>query len=153
MVKKTITFDDFEGKQVTKDLYFNISKMEFRELDRKIPGGLQNLIDTVQTEKDEDRLLDLLSTLILASYGEKSEDGRFVKEDAYGRKLSSYFKISAAWDTLFIQLLENENELSEFLTGIIPKDLAEMAKEQMEKNKNATLEGGEPTNLTPISKA
>ena len=149
MVKKTLTYTDFEGKEVTKDFYFNISKMEFRELDRKIPGGLQNLIDRVRTEKDENQLLDLLSILILASYGEKTEDSRFVKEDPRGRQLSSYFKISEAWDVLFLNLLQNEQELNEFLTGIVPKDVAENAKEQMEiERKN--LEAG-TGNLTPIS--
>lgn len=149
MVKKTLTYNDFEGHEVTKDFYFNISKMEFRELDRRIPGGLQNLIDQIRTEKDEDRLIDLMTTLILASYGEKAEDGRFVKEDPYGRKLSSYFKISEAWDVLFMNLIENENELSEFLTGIVPKDIADSAKEQMEKEKANLTQG--TGNLTPLS--
>lgn len=148
MVKKTLTYNDFAGNEVTKDFYFNISKMEFRELDRKIPGGLQNLIDSIRTEKDEDRLLDLMSTLILASYGEKAEDGRFVKEDAWGRKLSSFFKISEAWDVLFINLLQNEQELSEFLTGIVPKDVAEASKEQIEKEKANLTQG--TGNLTPL---
>lgn len=148
MVKKTLTFNDFEGNEITKDFYFNISKMEFRELDRKIPGGLQNMVDQIRTEKDQDRMLDLLSTLILASYGEKSEDGRFVKEDPWGRKLSSFFKISEAWDVLFLNLLQNEQELNEFLTGIVPKDVAENAKEQYEKEKaNLT---GDTGNLTPL---
>lgn len=149
MVKKTLTYNDFEGHEVTKDFYFNISKMEFREMDRKIPGGLQNLIDTIKVEKDENRMLDLMTILILASYGEKAEDGRFIKEDPYGRKLSSYFKISEAWDVLFMNLLQNEQELTEFLTGIVPKDIAESAKEQIEKEKNA-LPSGEATNLTPV---
>ena len=91
-----------------------------------------------------------MSTLILASYGEKTEDGRFVKEDPYGRKLSSYFKISEAWDILFMNLLQNEQELNEFLTGIVPKDIAESAKEQLEKEK-ANLEQG-AGNLTPLPK-
>lgn len=141
MVKKTVTFTDFEGKEITKDFYFNISKMEFRVLDRKIPGGLQNMIDQIMREKDEDRLIDLLDLLILESYGEKSEDGRFVKEDRYGRRLSSFFKVSEAWDTLFMNLVQNEKELSEFLTGIVPKDVAEMASEESKKLEN---------NLTPI---
>ena len=98
MVKKTLTFNDFEGNEITRDSYFNLSKMEFRELDRQIPGGLENMINRIRTEKDQDRMLDLLSILILASYGEKTEDGRFVKEDRFGRKLSSFFKISEAWD-------------------------------------------------------
>ena len=148
MVKKTLTFMDHDDREVTKDFYFNISKMEFRELDRKIPGGLQNLIENIRTEKDEDRMLDLMSTLILASYGEKAEDGRFVKEDAYGRKLSSFFKVSEAWDILFMNLLQNEQELNEFLTGIVPKDVAETAREKIENEKKA-LEQGVST-LTPL---
>jgi hypothetical protein len=130
MVKKTITFLDFEGKEVTKDFYFNLSKMEFRVLDRKIPGGLQNMIDQIMKEKDEDRLIDLLDTLILESYGEKSEDGRFVKEDRVGRRLSSFFKISEAWDVLFMNLVSDEKELHDFLMGIVPKDVAEKAAEE-----------------------
>lgn len=133
MVKKTVTYLDFEGKEVTKDFYFNLSKMEFRVLDRKIPGGLQNMIDQIMQEKDEDRLIDLLDILILESYGEKAEDGRFVKEDRYGRRLSSFFKISEAWDVMFMNLVSNDKELHEFLMGIVPKDVAEKAAEEAAK--------------------
>lgn len=149
MVKKTVTFPDFEGKEVTKDFYFNLSKMEFRVLDRKIPGGLQNMIDQIMKEKDEDRLIDLLDILILESYGEKAEDGRFVKEDRVGRRLSSFFKISEAWDVLFMNLVSNEKELHEFLMGIVPKDVAEKAAEE-----SAKIEGNltpATTNVTPIT--
>lgn len=150
MVKKTLTYPDYDGNEITKDHYFNLSKMEFRELDRAIPGGLNNRIEQIRVEKDEDRLLDLMSTLILASYGEKAEDGRFIKEDAQGRKLSSYFKISEAWDVLFLNLLQNEQELNEFLVGIVPKDVAEGAKEQMEKEKANLMQ--ENSGLTPLPK-
>lgn len=138
MVRKSITYTDFDGNEVTKDFYFNLSKMEFRTLDRKIPGGLQNLIETIQREKDESRLVDLLDLLILESYGEKTEDGRFVKEDARGRRLSSYFKVSEAWDVMFMGLVQHEQELSEFLTGIVPKDLAEDVKQKMNEAENGT---------------
>lgn len=146
MVKKTVTFTDFEGKEVTKDFYFNLSKMEFRVLDRKIPGGLQYMIDRIMTEKDEDRLIDLLDILILESYGEKSEDGRFVKEDRFGRRLSSFFKVSEAWDVLFMNLVKDEKELNEFLTGIVPKDVAEFAEEESKK-----LQGNLTPNVTSMN--
>lgn len=142
MVKKTVIFTNFDGKEVTKDFYFNLNKMEFRVLDRKIPGGLQNMIDQIMKEKDEDRLIDLLDILILESYGEKSEDDRFVKEDRYGRRLSTFFKVSEAWDVLFMNLVKSEAELREFLTGIVPKDVADKADEEAKK-----LEG----TLTPIN--
>lgn len=139
MVKKTVTFTDFTGKEITKDFYFNLSKMEFRVLDRKIPGGLMNMITQIQNEKDSDRLLDFLDLIILESYGERGDDDRFVKEDSRGRRLSSYFKISEAWDVLFTTLLQNEKELEEFITGIIPRDIAEQAKKEMESGTTGTL--------------
>jgi len=147
MVKKTVTYTDFEGNEVTKDFYFNISKMEFRELNKKIAGGLERMIESIRTEKDADRLLDLMNMLILESYGEISEDGRFIKEDARGRRLSGYFKVSEAWDVLFTNLLQNENELNEFLTGIVPKDIAEGAREYAEKEQAAQSNSG---TLTPL---
>ena len=150
MVKKTITFTNFEGEETTKDFYFNLSKMEFRVLDRKIPGGLENMINEIRTEKDSDRLVDLLDLLILESYGEKGEDGRFVKEDSRGRRLSSYFKVSEAWDVLFMNLIHNENELNEFLTGIVPKDVGAKAQEYIEKEKAGLTEAASAV-LTPVT--
>lgn len=148
MVKKTVTYLDFEGKEITKDFYFNLSKMEFRMLDRKIPGGLQNMIDQIMQEKDEDRLIDLLDILILESYGEKAEDGRFVKEDRYGRRLSSFFKISEAWDVMFMNLVSNDKELHEFLMGIVPKDVAEKAAEEAAKAEGTLTPA--TANVTPM---
>ena len=137
MVKKTVTYTDFGGNEVTKDFYFNLTKMEFNELDESIPGGLQNLIDKLLTERDSGLTVKLLSILLLAAYGEKSEDGRFVKEDIHGRKLSSYFKVSEAWDVLFMNLVKNEKEMSEFLVGIVPKDMAAEAKAAMDNPEEA----------------
>lgn len=147
MVKKTITFPNFDGTEITKDFYFNLSKMEFRALDRKIPGGLENMINQIRNEKDQARLVDFLDMLILESYGEKGEDDRFIKEDSRGRRLSSYFKVSEAWDVLFMNLINNEDELTEFLTGIVPKDIADGAREMVEKEKN----GENVISLTPAN--
>jgi len=132
MVKKTLTFTNFDGKEVTKDCYFNLTKMEFQELDDSIPGGLTQLIDKMLSEKDKALTVRLLSILLLAAYGEKTEDGRFVKEDAHGRRLSAFFKVSEAWDVMFMNLVKNERELSEFLVGIVPKDMADDARKAME---------------------
>ena len=104
------------------------------------------MIDRIMTEKDEDRLIDLLDILILESYGEKSEDGRFVKEDRFGRRLSSFFKVSEAWDVLFMNLVKDEKELNEFLTGIVPKDVAEFAEEESKK-----LQGNLTPNVTSMN--
>ncbi len=147
MVKKTVTYTDFNGNEVTKDFYFNLTKMEFNELDENIPGGLNNLLDKLLTEKDNALTVKLLSILLLAAYGEKTDDGRFVKEDIHGRRLSAFFKVSEAWDVLFMNLVKNEKELSEFLVGIVPKDMAEDARKAMENPEEAIK-----SNLTALPK-
>ena len=49
-----------------------------------------------------------------------------------------------------MNLLQNENELNDFVVGIVPKDVAEGAKEQIEKEK-ANLTSVSGGNLTPIN--
>lgn len=131
MVKKTVTFNDFSGNPITKDFYFNLNKMEFRKLNNSIPGGLQNLIEEIQRGKDTEQLIDLLSMLILQSYGEKGPNGEFVKYDTHGQRLSNYFEVSDAWDVMFLNLINNESELTDFLTGIVPKDVGDSAKQAL----------------------
>ena len=98
-------------------------------------------MDKLLTEKDRNLTVRLLSILLLAAYGEKTDDGRFVKEDVHGRRLSSYFKVSEAWDVLFMNLVQNERELSDFLVGIIPKDMQSEARKAMENPEEAIKNG------------
>lgn len=139
MVKKTVTFNDFDGNSVTKDFFFNLTKMEFRNIDKKIPGGLENMLNEIRREKNAEGFVDFLDMLILESYGEKSEDGRFVKFDPYGHRVSDYFKVTEAWDVLFLNLINNPNELEEFLLGVVPKDASEAAKKAAENGELTRL--------------
>ena len=118
MLKKTITYTDYNGDEVTEDFYFNLTKAELMTIELKA-GGLKETIERIAKERDTKKLVEMYEELILASYGEKSQDGkRFVKS----KELSEAFKQTEAYSELFIELLTTDKAI-EFVRGIVPGDL------------------------------
>lgn len=134
MLKKSITYVNFDGKEVTEDHYFNISKAELIEMqmgenDSYTPkdGGepvtgyqakLQRIIDA----GDGAQIMAEFKNLILSSYGQRSEDGnRFIKN----AELREEFASGEAYSTLFVELCTDAAAASEFVNGIIPQGLAQ----------------------------
>ena len=44
MLKKTITYTDYNGAERTEDFYFNLSKAEITEMEMGVKGGLTETI-------------------------------------------------------------------------------------------------------------
>lgn len=125
MLKKSITYETFDGEKRTKDFYFNISKSEIGSAEMSAEGGLEKLFRDLISERDQKKQAQLFENIILMAYGEVSKDGDyFVKVDENGHRLSDKFKQSAAYDALFIELAQNTNEFVKFVIGIIPKELS-----------------------------
>ena len=40
MLKKTITYTDYDGRERTEDFYFNLNKAELTEMELSVKGGL-----------------------------------------------------------------------------------------------------------------
>ena len=118
MLKKTITYTDYNGDEVTEDFYFNLTKAELMTLELKA-GGLKETIERIAKERDTKKLVEMFEELIMASYGEKSIDGkRFVKS----KEMSEAFKQTEAYSELFMELLTTDKAI-EFVRGIVPADL------------------------------
>jgi hypothetical protein len=80
MLKKTITYVDYDGNERTEDFYFNLSKAELIEIETSNNGGLSKMIEKLVAEQDMRRIVEIFKDIILKAYGEKSLDGkRFVK--------------------------------------------------------------------------
>jgi hypothetical protein len=121
MLKREITYEDFDGEKVTETFYFNLSKSEIIELEVGYKEGLQEVLQRIIKTEDKKRLVEEFKKIILLSYGVKSEDGkRFVKND----ELREGFSQTAAYDELFIELASNEESAAVFIRGIIPKDFS-----------------------------
>jgi hypothetical protein len=129
MLKKEITYEDFDGNKVTDTFYFNLNRTEMIEMEVGYEGGLQAALQRIIETKDNKTLISEFKKIILAAYGVKSEDGkRFVKND----KLREEFTQTAAFDALFIELATNDNAAANFIIGIVPKDFSKEAEKTTE---------------------
>ena len=121
MLKRDITYEDFNGNQVTETFYFNLTKSEIVELEADYDGGLQAAISRIVAAEDTKALIKEFKRIILTAYGQKSEDGkRFIKSD----DLRDEFAQTAAYDALFMELATSDSLAADFMTGIIPRDMA-----------------------------
>ena len=99
MLKKTITYTDYDGVQRTEDFYFNLSKAEIAEMELSTAGGLDKTINRIVAEQDGARIIALFKDLVLKSYGKKSDDGRrFIKN----QELRDDFAQTEAYSDLFM---------------------------------------------------
>jgi len=121
MLKRDITYEDFNGNTVTETFYFNISKPELVEMDVEYKEGMHAFLQKIIDTKDAKELIVQFKTLVLMAYGQKSEDGkRFIKND----QLREEFSQTAAYQALFMELATDDNAVALFIKGILPKDLA-----------------------------
>jgi hypothetical protein len=129
MLKKTITYTDYNGIERTEDFLFNLTKTELMKWDLKTPGGLGPKLEKITQKFDVPSLTNFIEALIDKSYGIKSDDGvRFIKDE----KLSEMFRQTEAYDQLFVELLSDEKKTVEFINGILPKELMDEVKKQNE---------------------
>lgn len=121
MFKRPITYTDYNGKTVTEDHYFNLSRAELMELELTTPGGWVESIERMTEAEDPTELFKAFKDLILRSYGTKSPDGkRFIKSE----EIRTAFEQTEAYSQLFMELLQSPEVAAEFLKQLIPKNYA-----------------------------
>ena len=118
MLKKTITYEDYDGNERTEDFFFNLTKAEIAEMELSAQGGLTKMLERIVQVQDSRRIVEIMKDLILKSYGEKSADGRrFIKN----QELRDSFAQTEAYSMLFIELATDAEAASAFINGIVPK--------------------------------
>lgn len=128
MLKKTISYTDYNGVERTEDFYFNLSKAELMEMELTTAGGLAETIQKIIKTQDAPAIIKIFKDLILKAYGEKSSDGkRFIKIDENGHLLSNAFSQTEAYSNLFMELASNDKAAADFVNGIIPSNMSKNA--------------------------
>lgn len=121
MIKKDVTYTNFNGQITTEPFYFHMSQAELLRLEVGTKGGLQKALETMVAAEDGAAIMDFMETFIKQAVGKKSEDGsRFNKSD----EIREDFVSSPAYDTLFMELVTNPDKAAEFLNGIVPAEMA-----------------------------
>lgn len=122
MLKKAITYTDYNGVKRTEDFYFNLSKAEVMEMELGTVGGLAEMLKRIVDSQDVPALIKNFKEIILKAYGEKSPDGkRFIKVNDQGVPLSIAFSQTEAYSQLFMELATDHEAASVFINGIIPQ--------------------------------
>lgn len=125
MLKKTITFKDFNGESTKDDFYFNLTQAEVAEMELSAEGGMQEFIKRITKTRDQAKLVALFKELIMKSYGERSIDGkRFYKND----QIRADFAASGAYSELFMELATNTQSAIDFIVNVFPVDPEEARK-------------------------
>lgn len=118
MLKKTITYTDYNGVERTEDFYFNLSKAEIVEMELGTVGGLSESLNRIVKTMDGPAIIKFFKDLVLKAYGEKSPDGkRFVKSD----EIATAFSQTEAYSVLFMELASDSDAAATFVNGIVPK--------------------------------
>lgn len=117
MLKKTITYTDYNGNERTEDFYFNLTKAEVMEMEMSTSGGLAEMITKIVAAQDAPSIIKIFKDLVLKAYGEKSLDGKhFIKSE----ELSTAFSQTEAYSQLFMELATDADSAAAFVNGIIP---------------------------------
>lgn len=132
MLKKIITYTDYNGVERTEPFYFNLSKAELMEMELGVTGGMTEMLNKIINAKDGPSLMKTFKEMIMKSYGVKSDDGkRLIKSE----ELSIAFTQTEAYSVLFMELITDDKAAADFVNGIIPNEIqAEVAAQTAPNN-------------------
>ena len=120
MLKKTITYNDYNGLERTEDFYFNLTSAELMEMEMSTEGGLAEMIKRIVDAKDAKAIIKIFKDLVLKAYGEKSADGkRFMKSE----ELKTAFEQTEAYSIIFMELATDADAAAKFVNGIVPANV------------------------------
>ena len=126
MIKKTVTYEDYNGITRTETFYFHFNEAEILDMELGTEGGFAERIQRIIGAKDQTSLLKVIKKFVLDAYGVKSEDGRrFIKSE----EVKEAFVECPAYSEVYLNLLSDDAAAAEFVNGVIPSNL----KDRFEK--------------------
>lgn len=117
MFKINKKYTDYNGVEKEEDFYFNLTKADLLKMELSEDGGMDKRLEKLVKTKDMKEAIKVFEGLLLMSFGIKTEDGRFVRND----EARARFVSSAAYPEIYFDLATNTDLANEFIAGIIPK--------------------------------
>lgn len=118
MVKKTVTYTDFNGNERTDELFFNLTDLEATELALELPDGVLEGKTGAFEALGYKGVLEMVKKVVLKAYGIKGgDDGRsFIKSD----KIAEDFSNTKAFSTVVMELFKDNGVVfNEFLNTVM----------------------------------
>lgn len=121
MIKKTITYTDYNGRERTITPYFHLTEAELTKMQLSVKGGLDVQLQQIVDAADTPAIVEIIEDLIQRSYGVKTPDGGFLKR----KEDLEAFMATDAYSKLFMELATDDIAAAEFIKGVLPASLAD----------------------------
>jgi hypothetical protein len=126
VLKKTIVYTDLNDEKRSEDFYFNFSIQELIDMELEVEGGMKTKLEAMVKAQDVRAMLGVLKDIVLRAIGKKTDDGkRFDKSETF----RDDFYNSPAYGALLMELIGQPNAASEFMNGLMPKELMQRVNE------------------------
>lgn len=120
MLKKTVTYTDYNGVERTEAFYFHYNEAEILDMEMSTEGGFAERIQKIIDAKDQKSLMQVIKKFVIDAYGVKSEDGkRFIKND----EVKTAFLESPAYSKIWMELVVDDEVAADFINNVIPSDM------------------------------
>ena len=116
MFKLHKKYEDYNGNEREEDFYFNLNKAELLEMELSEEGGMDKRLQNLISSQDMKEAIKVFKAIVLMSYGVKTDDGRFVKN----QEIRDKFVQSAAYAEIFMELASDADAAQKFINGILP---------------------------------
>lgn len=119
MLKKPITYIDYDNNERTENFWFNLDEAELLELQMRYPGGMSAMLQKMVDEQDGTKILATIKEIIMLAYGEKSADGKYFTKS---KEKSEAFTHTRAYSVLLMEMYRDANAAADFMSKIIPQN-------------------------------
>ena len=135
MVKKHVSYEDYDGNKVEKDLWSHLNKSDLAKMSLGFDNGLIDGLTELQQKGDKKAVAEFIDNLLVNAYGvRKPGSDVFLKTP----EIKEDFQYSLAHDEILMMLLGGEDdEIIDFIVGIMPGMSAEDRADVIEKVKRA----------------
>jgi hypothetical protein len=131
MIKRTITYTDFEDRPITEDWYFNLREDEL--IDLQLEYDMADILTRVSNGKaTQQEAVGFIKTMLTTAVGQRSEDGRkFIKNE----QITADFKDTGAYAALLMEFIADPRGGAKFIDSLMPKGLEDkLSKLAAEQN-------------------
>lgn len=131
MIKQHVSYEDYEGNKVEKDLWFHLNRSDLAKLSLNYENGLIEGLTELQKKGDKRAIAEFIDELLVNAYGVRKPDSDvFLKT----KEIREDFEYSLAHDEILMMLLGgDDDEIINFIVGIMPGMSADKRAEVVEE--------------------
>lgn len=135
MIKQHVSYEDYDGNKVEKDLWFHLNKSDLAKMSLDFDNGLIEGLTELQQKGDKKAVAEFIDNLLVNAYGvRKPGSDVFLKTP----EIKEDFQYSLAHDEILMMLLGGEDDdIINFIVSIMPGMSTEDRANVIEKVKSA----------------